>query len=75
MAEYHYPDEIIFDGDVYDLSYRAKDLQYLRDEYEFDAQDIVVATYPKAGRWYQSYNGDAEAYLIKQFIWDPNVYG
>ena len=42
--------EHTFDGDVYEGSTPAEDLKYVRDKAVFKETDILVATYPKAGK-------------------------
>jgi len=50
MEDWHYHGEHVFDGATYEGDYfRQEDLKCIRDELEFKKDDIVVATYPKAG--------------------------
>ena len=49
--EYHYYRELVFDGSVYGGKVQENDLVYIRDDLQFFEDDIVVATYPKAGEW------------------------
>ena len=48
--EYHYPREFSFDGVVFAANTPKEDLIHIRDSLQFLEDDIVVATYPKAGR-------------------------
>ena len=48
--EYHYPNEFTLDGTVFGPDTPKKDLIHIRDDLEFLEDDIVVATYPKAGK-------------------------
>ena len=49
--EFHYYREFIFNGAVYAANVQERDLAYIRDDLQFREDDIVVATYPKAGEW------------------------
>ena len=47
---YHYQGEFSLDGAVYAGHNPKEDLVHIRDDLQFREDDIVVATYPKAGR-------------------------
>ena len=48
--EFHYPGEYSLDGIVFAGDTAKEDLVRIRDELQFYEDDIIVATYPKAGR-------------------------
>ena len=50
--EYHYPGEISLDGVVFGGDTPKENIVHIRDDLQFLEDDIVVATYLKAGRTY-----------------------
>jgi len=54
MAEWHHYGEHVFDDVTYEGDMTPNNLTYIRDEIEFNKDDVIVATYPKAGTtWMQ----------------------
>ena len=49
--EFHYYGETVLDGVVFNANILEKDVVYIRDDLQFLEDDVVVATYPKAGEW------------------------
>ena len=48
--EYHYPGELSLNGIVFLPDTPKEGLVHIRDDLHFLEDDIVVATYPKAGK-------------------------
>ena len=48
--KYHYPGEFTLDGVVFGGDTPKEEIVHIRDDLQFLEDDIVVATYPKAGR-------------------------
>ena len=61
--EYHYPGEYLLDGDVFGAGCRKEDLVYIRDDIQYHEDDIIVATYPKAGRVYVGVTAKISYYI------------
>ena len=47
--EFHYNEEFSLDGVVFGAAAPKENLDHIRDQLEFFEDDIIVATYPKAG--------------------------
>ena len=48
-TDYYYPDEFVMDGVMYEPGTPEKDLIYIRDQLEFQEDDILLTCYPKCG--------------------------
>ena len=50
VTEWRYPGEHVVDGVTFTDGIQPETLTYIRDELAMFSDDIVVATYPKAGK-------------------------
>ena len=50
VTEWRYPGEHVVDGVTFTDGIQLETLTYIRDELAMFSDDIVVATYPKAGK-------------------------
>ena len=48
--EYHYLGKFSLDGVVFGAEIPKENLEYIRDDLQFLEDDIIVVTYPKAGK-------------------------
>ena len=48
--EFHYHGEFTYEGIVFDAGCTKEDLGHIRDDLQFLEDDIIVVTYPKAGK-------------------------
>ena len=62
--KYHYPGEFTLDGVVFDGDTPKEDIVHIRDDLQFLEDDIVVATYPKAGRTWMRPRQNTLSHLV-----------
>ena len=66
-AEYHYLGEFSLDGVVFTGDTPKDDIVHIRDDFRFLEDDIILATYPKAGKTCMDIPAETRYYICGPF--------
>ena len=51
-----YTGGFVYDGVTYDWQHDKESLMFMKDSLTLREDDVVIATYPKSGMWYNKHN-------------------